>query len=173
MTNVREGTCKFVWNVGVSYWIGLDVTYTKNKQEKVFSNGVKWRERKHGKIYRDYNNEYTDCAHSMFDPSDQEDPFAIGRESRSCRWTELKWYVCLKPAGGNATSESVVRDEADFDDLALTPGVMFAIGAMVVLAFAVGAVFGARFQKRKELQLGEACVANENPVGGNPFVEEQ
>ena len=148
LSNEGVEGCHFAWHAGFSYWIGLDVTYTKDKQEKVFSNGVKWRERKHGKIYRDSNNEYTDCAIAVFYPPMRKKPFAIGAESDSCDMRSLKYYACLKPANASATAESVVQE--DFVDEHLTPGAVSAVGAVAVFIFAVGAIVGARVQKKKD-----------------------
>ena len=165
MSNNKVDGCPIKRHSTIDYWIGLDVTYTEYERKKVFSNGVAWKERKHSKIYQDYNNQYTDCAIAHYHPVLEK--FAIGYESLSCKWQTLKHYVCLKPANTNATAESIVQDEDSFDDeyLALTSGVMFAMAAVVVFVFAIGTVVGAHIQKRKEakgkVNSSEVCIKKE------------
>ena len=113
----------FAWR---QYWLGLDVTQTRAKQEKVFSNGEKWVERKHGKIYKDLVAEYTDdgytddgyCPEVTFEPSDENYPFAI---TNGLCGSKKSGYICLKPHGkelacseksvasGKASAEAVVQ----------------------------------------------------------------
>ena len=145
-SNAPIENCTFGTDFFAGYWIGLDVSYTENDQQKTFTNNVKWKERKHGRIYHDFLKEdfkeYSDCAIALFEPFFTKTPYMIHQESASCSWESKNFYVCLKPAH-NAIAESVVQRE-DFDNETFN----LPSTAAIILACAVGAVTGAFFQKR-------------------------
>ena len=147
-SNVPIENCTFATNFFPNgYWIGLDVSYTENDQQKTFSNGIRWKERKHGRIYHDFLKEdlkeYSDCAIALLDPFFTKTPYMIHVESTDCSWESKNFYVCLKPAD-NAIAESVVQ-RVDFDNEAFN----LPSTAAIILACAVGAVAGAFIQKRR------------------------
>ena len=78
--------CLIQTYAGASYWTGLEVSFTEDDQERVFTDGTKWKERRHGKIYRDWNKNYTDCAIALYEPHMEDHPFNIMRESKTCSW---------------------------------------------------------------------------------------
>ena len=93
-----------------AYWIGLDTTFNGTMREKVFSNGIKWNDKKHSKIYNKvYKNEDGNCPVAYVLPMIDEDPFVYGDESLKCDIRMKRKYFCLKPAG-EATAESINQD---------------------------------------------------------------
>ena len=105
----NDATCKFSIHYYYPYWIGLDITYTEKKQEKVFSNGEKWNENKHGKIYKNWMKNYTDCPTATFDPSYYDNfPFSIMYGSADCKFTNKYFYICLKPRSKISTNNERV-----------------------------------------------------------------
>ena len=147
-SNIGKEGCLIATNAGANYWIGLDVSYTQNDQQKIFSNGMKWKPHKHGKIYSNHNDEYTNCAISLFDPIITDDPFILTTEGSKCDWTMQNFYACLKPAS-NATAESVVQDNESYENgtIELPSVAVFAIGA--IAGVFAGVFIGFRLQNRK------------------------
>jgi len=169
--NDIEGCLVCTYNPA-KYWVGLDVSYTERDQSKVFSNGVQWNGKKHGKIYKDFNTEYTDCAVALFEPIDPNNLFYISRESPTCSWRKRNYYACFKPVG-DASADPIVQDQDDFDDeIVLSSGT---IGAVTILVFAIGTIVGVlardRYQKRKEkrkkLEIQSGNVVKNSCVNGD------
>ena len=128
-----------------SYWLGLDITFTGNDQHKVFTNGLKWREKKHSKIYHNYIKNRTDCGFAKFFPILPSKQFYLGVESKRCDWFSTSFYICFKPAD-NAISESVVREKNGFEN----EGGVLLYGAAPVFLLALGAFVGVFYQKIKD-----------------------
>ena len=146
-SNTGKENCVFGTNSASSYWLGLDITFNKDKQEKVFSNGVRWNDKKHSKIYTDYLTEYTDCPVALFEPFAVEEPFPLVWETRYCNYSQTNKYVCFKPSNIKATAECVTQEKENVEN-----GIFLPIGvvAAAILIFAIGA-FGAGvlYQKSK------------------------
>ena len=143
-SNVGIQGCNIVTNSFANYWIGLQLAFTENGQQKTFTNGVKWKERKHSKIYTDYNkDDYTACPIALYEPATSS--YSLVEESGKCDWTMKNYYVCFKPIN-NAVTGSLVQRQEDFDDDA------FILPSNVVIAFvfAIGAFVGACIQNRKQ-----------------------
>ena len=88
--------CKHNTYNGASYWVGLDIVYNGTKQERVFTNGIKWDKKTQGEIYKDYlEDSYAECTAAMFQPTFIQDPFFI--EAEICKPTQIASFVCLKP----------------------------------------------------------------------------
>ena len=105
-------TCDVSTDTAADYWIGLDVTYTKDEDEKVFSNGVKWHERKHSKIYYNYLKSPTNCAEALFAPHMHKSyPFFIKSQDRKCISEDKHKYLCLKPV--EKASAEPISQKAD------------------------------------------------------------
>ena len=133
-SNTDENCPVSLHGVG-SFWLGLDVTYTENEQERVFSNGVKWDEKKHSKIYHNYLDGYTECAKAIFSPymhDEENGPFEILDESEDCVLNKLR-YLCLKPAADTSAEPIVQKREYEASSV-LLPAVFF-VAVSVFLAF--------------------------------------
>ena len=122
-----------------SYWIGLDTTFNGTEQEKVFSNGIKWNDRKHSKIYNKIYkpvNVKLNCPVAYVVPMIDEDPFVYDDESKKCNIRMKRKYFCLKPAG-EATAESINQDSTK-NDVTLPSGFqaasVFMFVAVVIVA---------------------------------------
>ena len=79
------------------YFIGLDITPCgKGKQDKVFSNGVVWNEKIHGKLYVDqWESDTSPCAYAEFG--------SWGSNPWLSTWGDLCYektsrFLCLKPS---------------------------------------------------------------------------
>ena len=137
-SNAGKENCEVVTYFGVSYWVGLNVTFTEAKQEKVFFNGEVWNEKIHSKIYTDYNKKYTNCPMALFQPFYPPDPFCIVLESPECNIKKMQKYFCLKPKV-DKSAESITQDKDSLKHvLTELTGSVFAVTASVVLMIVVG-----------------------------------
>ena len=97
-----ETACEF-HNHQQPYHIGLDILTTKcgSKSEKVFTNGVRFDEAVHGKIYREIKVPFPACRlalfHGYFDIGTTPLTISI---SRKC--ADRYRYICLKPVDKEA-----------------------------------------------------------------------
>ena len=144
-SNVGIEGCKFRWQYYTNYWLGLDVNYTENTNEYTFSNGVKWKKRKHEKIYQNGINNYTECGFALFQPIFREAPFKIGPESPACGWERKYSYACFKPT--DATAEPIVGDAENYKSANIPFNTDFSIG-LIAGVFA-GVMVGVGLLKRK------------------------
>ena len=149
MSNVGIEGCRFVWNAGARYWLGLDETFTKNGKPKMFTNRLKWKERKHSRIYHNFVNNYTDCGIALYEPINLNDPFIIYTESAECSWEMQNLYACFKPAG-DATAESIVEEHIK-NEMAPSTGCVFAVGLIAGVAAGVGLLNRKHAKERAEL----------------------
>ena len=154
-SNVGKQDCTFATPYGWSYWLGLDITYSGNRQDKVFSNGVSWNDKVHGKIYNDYlKKKHTGCPMVVFQTWFPLGAFNIVTESSSCRVRKIARYVCFKPKDNNS-AEHITADEGGLkNELTLPTGVVFAVAATAVLMVAV-AVFAFVRLHNKNKRLAE------------------
>ena len=84
------------------YWIGLDITYSKEnlKYERVFSNGDKWKEGRHSRIYKNLLEDDTYNANpiALFAPDNPDNKFRTLYGAGNCGPLPDKYsYICLKP----------------------------------------------------------------------------
>ena len=146
--SINDGEdCMFTWHAGADYWLGLDETFTENGQPKMFTNGVKWNQRKHSRIYLNGAKNYTDCGIALFNPIFRDEPesFQIGPESADCNWGRKSFYACFKPAG-DSTAESIVQENIE-NEMVLSTGSVFAVG-LIAGVFA-GVMAGVGLLRRK------------------------
>ena len=150
-TNTKNESCGVSSEELSNYWIGLDVTYTEQEQEKVFSNGVKWKENKMSKIYRDYikeNKEYTECAIALLRPFLNKNPYVIFYEGKKCNAIHRYKYLCLKP-NPNALSEPVNQViESNISDI-FVPSVVFAAASVFIICAYVAIKTNMKLKREK------------------------
>ena len=145
----NNATCEFNDSFFRSYWIGLDITYTKNKQEKVFSNGMQWNERKHSKIYKNFIDVYTDCPVATFDPWDTDAPFSTLLDSEDCKFRNTYYYICLKPRSKISVSNETLTEA--IVQLNENNGLLFSVSifAVSMCAFCIYVAVSAQRKLRK------------------------
>ena len=150
MFEKNDYECVFTKMDAKAYWIGLDSKLVEDKQEIVFSDGVKWNEKYHKKIYNKVMQlEYENCPAALFTPTIDEDPFHITNESSGCNGNRKARYFCLKPAG-NSSAESVVQGSMT-DSITLSP-----IGAAVsVFLFVTVSIAAAYFYYKNRKVVAE------------------
>ena len=99
-----ETACEF-HNHFRPYHIGLDILTSKcgNKPEKVFTNGVRFDEAVHGKIYREIKAPFQFCRHAVFNGHLDigTTPLTIAISRRKC--ADKYRYICLKPVDEGAS----------------------------------------------------------------------
>ena len=152
--NLDEENCTFNTYYGISYWTGLDITYNDNEQKRVISNGIRWNEKKHGKIYRDYiKEEHISCPRVLFEPHYTSKPFKLTGQRGGVK--KVNRYICLKPKV-KQSAESIVQGDESMKSETFLPTV-FVVAALAVLMNVVGIFAFVRVHKKnkrlaKELQ---------------------
>ena len=133
-------TCDISNDVLISYWLDLEISYAKDmsSSKKTFSNGVKWRAKKHNQIYDDYNKKHTDNAFAILTPFHHymygEKAYGISSlSSDACRKFR---YVCLKPAE-KASAEPIERRDDEVEGVFIPSNVAFLIILAMVLCVCV------------------------------------
>ena len=137
----------------------------------MFSNGVKWNEKKHSKIYKDYNKEYTNCAVTVFSPFLHDyHPYQIINEGIKCDYNNRFGYICLKPAA-NDVAEPIVQKRENEMSYMFLPAAFF---VAVVSAFLVCAYVSFRkiIKLKDELEITkqkllQASLNNNISLGSN------
>lgn len=126
-----------------TYALGLDVTPCgRGRQERIFTNGVRWDENIHGKLYSDYeNSRKSNCVFANME-TNQDKP-AVQPYSDQCYRLYTYRYICLKEAGrsdvpyGGSCASSVpqaVSSDASYHK-------RFALGAFFICCLSLAAVF--------------------------------
>ena len=148
-SNYGKENCPFANNVGGSYWLGLDITFDGDKQTKVFTNGKVWKEKVHGKIYKDYNKDLpTECPMALFQPEYPPEPFFLSAQNENCDFKTLNKYICLKPKV-KKSAEHVVQDKDRMENMLILPiGMVCAVAALAVLMVVVGVFAVVRLQNK-------------------------
>ena len=141
--------CVFRTTSGGVYWVGLDIKFDNNtnKEKKVFSNGAKWKEHRHRKIYKDFRTKYTPCPITFFDPLVVEEvtPFAIdGQHMKWCGKTKHR-YFCFKAKTGSSSKLTVEDKEISISELSVPLGILAAAAVLVI-----GVLAGLHLRKRKQ-----------------------
>ena len=131
--------CTFNTYNGASYWIGLDVAYNGTKQERVFTNGIKWNEKTHGEIYTDYlKGSYAKCTAVMFQPTFTQSPFFI--EADYCE--SVAGFVCLK-SKNKKSAAFIIQEKNSLKNVFILPA-----GAALVVLMTVS-IFVLQSQKKR------------------------
>ena len=120
------------------YMVGLEVAYDNSK--KVFMNGVKFDEKKHGSFYKDdqYNRlEDGRCPLALLSTWD---PTSITVENTWCE-TEFFDYICFEPKNKPCASAEAVVSETGFKNYDVKILFLAGTGAFALIVFAVLFVF--------------------------------
>ena len=147
-TNSKDVSCGVTSEDLAHYWVGLDVTYTKDEDTKIFSNGVKWVERKHGKIYHNTLESHTDCADAVFLPFASDNNYRIVTPMGSCQVDNRLKYLCFKPAEKSSAEKITQRVEFEEDGV-FVPSSVALVAVMVCVVFAFAGVKTFRSMKRE------------------------
>ena len=129
------------------YHIGLELTDTdEGGLEKVFSNGVKWNDKKHSKLYDDNRKKghllsevKENCTIALYCPFFEDKQLLFRHMSKDCNPMRAK-YICLKPAD-KASAKSLVQENENqrYGNAAVSNVTLFAVFMALCCAFfAVG-----------------------------------
>ena len=156
------------------YHIGLEITDT---DQKVFSNGVKWNDKKHSKLYDDlrkddYLEVNENCTIALYFPFFEDKPLLYRHESKDCDPMRAK-YICLKPAD-KASAKSLVHEDNSnlYGNAAVSNVTLFA--AFMALCCAFFAVGYKRQNEKLKKEFGELknIVGNfQNKVSSSVSIE--
>ena len=149
------------------YHIGLELTDTdEGGLEKVFSNGVKWNDKKHSKLYDDNRKKghllsevKENCTIALYCPFFEDKQLLFRHMSKDCNPMRAK-YICLEPAD-KASAKSLVQEDNSnmYGNMAVSNVTLFAaFMALCCAFFAVG-------YKRQNEKLKKECGELKNIVG--------
>ena len=143
-SNDGKKDCHFHTNDTAIYWVGLDFVKNNNTNEfeRVFTNGLKWKEHRHSKIYANRSYKNAPCEIAVFWPwfVHVDKPFFI---SPGCG--EIKAYFCFK-ARRSTSAESLVQDNENvISEIGFPLGILAAAAVLVI-----GGFIALHLHKRKQ-----------------------
>ena len=143
-SNDGKKDCHFVTNNTASYWVGLDSIKDNatNEFERVFTNGLRWKEHRHSKIYANQSYNNAPCEIAVFLPwfLPVDKPFFI---SPGCG--EIHAYFCFKARRSTSAESLVQENESVISEIDYPLGILAAAAVLVI-----GGFVGLRLLKRKQ-----------------------
>ena len=132
------------------YHLGLDITPCGKKQDRVFSNGLQFDEKVHGKLYKDFTTPDSKCPLAYLRWYADE-PFVIGHEPQ-CHPQTLK-FLCLDRS--NAVASQIMRSDDKNIKISTTQALVAVLGVFAIFGGLIGKIY---IQKKVlEKQVCEVC----------------
>ena len=129
-------------------WFDFIKNNQTNEFERVFTNGLRWKKHRHGKIYKDYSFNNSACQAAAFLPIlvPEEKPFFISQGcDGDCTCGENFSYFCFK-ARRSTSAESIVQDnESVISEIGFPLGILAAAAVLVN-----GGFIALRLHKRRQ-----------------------
>ena len=134
-----DGKKDCIYNKGI-YWVGLDFINNNktNEFERVFTNGLRWKEHRHSKIYADQSYNNSACQVAAFLPIlvPEEKPFFISQGcDGDCTCGEKFSYFCFKARRSTSAESLVQENESVISEIGFPLGILAAAAVLLICGF--------------------------------------